>query len=29
MHKRFVWKSVQHIVRDYPSIEMEVLKPAS
>ena len=25
----FVWKSVQHIVRDYPSIEIEVLKPAS
>ncbi len=25
----FVWKSLQHIVRDYPPIEMEILKPAS
>ena len=25
----FVWKSRQHIVRDYPPIEMEILKPAS
>ncbi len=25
----FVWKSLQHIVRDYPPIELEILKPAS